>query len=217
MKRLGICIIFVISWFGLMAQSADQIIQSNLFDPARGQLDTAQDDENAPVEEVLPSDIPVLDGIVVIGDYRRAIFRYKDETTKRMESSVFKKGDEFGGARLLDLTEREAQIVFMGNRYNLTVDSKHEMKNVPRTSGAVPAQMAQQPSKPADTVVERKPEPANRAAARPVNRKIASPKRRPVNPKANTGASKRTPFGWTKGKKSTGKDASHNRKKDTPF
>jgi len=208
MKRLGFCMFFFLFWLVSIAQSADQIIQSNLFDPARGQADTTADDASAPVEDVLPSDIPVLDGIFVIGDYRRAIFRYKDETTKRMESATFQKGDAFGGARLVELTERKAQIVFLGKRYDLTVDSKHEMKNVPRMNNPVTAEVAPKAAIPA---------PVNRTPARPVNRKITSPTKNTSPPKANTGSARRTPFGWTKGKKTTEKDAGHNRKKDTPF
>ncbi|NOZ13626.1 MAG: hypothetical protein GXO69_08285 [Acidobacteria bacterium] len=133
MKLICFLAVIFLFPFSVFAQQADTIIQKNLFDPQRGQVEAA--DTSGPVEEELPKDIPILDGIITIGSYQRVIFRYRDEKSHKIVSGVFKKGDKFLSAKILQILPNEVTIAFMGKKYKMTVDSKDKMKNIPKTSG----------------------------------------------------------------------------------
>lgn len=200
----------------VMGQSADQIVQGNLFDPDRGAVEDVE--ETGPVEEELPRDIPVLDGIVTIGNYQRAIFRYQDTETRKLESNVVSLGDSFGGARLLEMSAEWVMISFQGSRYRLTVDSKHEMENSPSRNRRSAVAANTRPTN-ASRVVQRSGSDPKRAT--PTATKTSQPIRsKPVVRPSNSGdkSAHRTPFGWTKGKKpDSSKKSAKPRKQNTPF
>lgn len=192
-----------------VSQTADKIIQKNLFDPQRGQVESSED-PSGPVEEELPKDIPILDGIVTIGDYQRVIFRYKDDKTHKMVSGVFKKGDMCSSAKILQVKGEEVTIAFAGKKYKMTVDSKDKLKNVPKTSqshGGGVARSATRRTKASQQIVERKTTAPRRSPA------VRTPPRR-GGPAVRRGSAS-TPFGSSRGASRT-KRHPISRKK-TPF
>ncbi len=215
MRVLFGIICLILGTVGVLAQSADQIVQGNLFDPDRGAIEETE--ATGPVEDELPRDIPVLDGIVTIGDYQRAIFRYQDPETRKMESNAISLGDSFGGAKLLEMSTDWVMISFQGSRYRLTVDSKNEMENNPSRAHRGPVAANNRPTNNTPKVLSRKELQPRRAI--PANTRASdSTKSTPVEQKANVGTrtAKRTPFGWTKGKKPD-KDSKKPSKPSTPF
>ncbi len=205
MKRSLMMLLMVLLTVELVAQSADQIIQSNLFDPARGATENSTE-ADGPVEEQLPKDIPILDGIVFIGDYQRAIFRFKDDGTRKLESSTVQIGDSFGGARLLELNPREALISFEGKRYSMTVDSKNDLD-----TGARTARASEKPARPEPE----RPAPTSRVTSVTSKPPVA---RKPQNPDVDKKNMRSTPFGWTKGKPAARPSSDKKKRKDrTPF
>ncbi len=209
MKIINFFVLLLLISMPAVTQTADSIIKKNLFDPQRGQEEPV-DEASGPVEEVLPKDIPILDGIVTIGNYQRVIFRYKDGKSHKMVSGVFKKGDKCTTARILQILPDEVTIAFAGKKYKMTVDSKNKMKNVPRTSASHRGGMAR-------TAASR-----SRASSRVVERKTTAPRRSPAvrTPPRRSGAVARsggasTPFGSSRGASRT-KKRPKSRKK-TPF
>lgn len=190
-----------------VAQTADSLIKKNLFDPKRGQAE-AVDDTTGPVEEVLPKDIPILDGIITIGSYQRVIFRYKDDKSHKMISGAFKKGDHCSTAKILQILPGEVTIAFAGKRYKMTVDSKDKMKNIPKTSAHHGGGTARAAASRARTskVVERKAPSRTKAAA------ARRPSRRTGTAVRSGGVS--TPFGSSGSSRTKKKPKS---RKSTPF
>ncbi len=189
----------------VLSQAVDTIVQKNLFDPQRGQVDVT-DDVSGPVEKELPKDIPILDGIITIGSYQRVIFRYRDGKTHKLVSGVFKKGDQCADAKIIRVTENEVTIVYMNRKYKMTVDSKDKLKNVPKTSGFHHAGTRSTPRSATAKIVERKTISPRRKT--PVMR---SP-RRPTGVSRQGGAS--TPFG---GGGSRARKRPRPSRKTTPF
>ena len=207
MKIIKLFALVLLVSMPVVAQTADSIIKKNLFDPKRGQAE-ALDDTTGPVEEVLPKDIPILDGIVTIGNYQRAIFRYKDDKSHKMVSGSFKKGDNCRTAKILQILPNEVTIAFAGKRYKMTVDSKNKMKNVPKTSGSHGGGRSRAAASRARTsqVVERKAPPRPKAAA------ARTPSRPRGTVSRNSAAS--TPFGSSGASRTKKKPKS---RKNTPF
>ncbi len=201
MKIISLILVIFLFPISAFSQQADSIIQKNLFDPQRGQVEVA-DDTSGPVEEELPKDIPILDGIITIGTYQRVIFRYRDEKSHKIVSGVFKKGDKFLSAKIVQVLPNEVTIVFMGKKYKMTVDSKDKMKNVPKTStfhgGRLPRPGTRRTS---PDVVSRKVSPPARTRT--------SRRRSAITSKHNSS----TPFG-SGGSRSGKRSKSH---KSTPF
>jgi len=206
-KTISFFMLILLFSTAAFAQQADSIIKKNLFDPQRGQAEPV--DASGPVEEVLPKDIPILDGIISIGNYQRVIFRYKDDKSRKIVSGAFKKGDAFTGAKILQILPNEVTIAFGGKKYRMTVDSKDKMKNVPKTS-ASHGGMHRAVSSGART-------------SKIVERKMAAPRRRPAvrTPPRRSGTAVRsggasTPFGPSRGASRTKKRPKKSRK-TTPF
>jgi hypothetical protein len=210
MKTINLLLLILFVSIPAISQTADEIIKKNLFDPRRGQAETVED-TSEPVEESLPKDIPILDGIVTIGNYQRAIFRYRDEKSHKVVSGSFKTGDNCTTAKIVQILPEEVTIVFDGKKYKMTVDSKDKMRNVPKTRSAHGGGVARAASHAGPQVVERK---------------VTAPRRNPAVQRqpGNSGAVRRggasTPFGSSRAA-GTAKKASKKRlkkaRKSTPF
>ncbi|PJB78432.1 MAG: hypothetical protein CO090_06835 [Acidobacteria bacterium CG_4_9_14_3_um_filter_49_7] len=207
MKTINLLLLILLVSLPVVSQTADEIIKKNLFDPQRGQAETVED-ASEPVEEALPKDIPILDGIVTIGSYQRAIFRYRDENSHKVISGSFKTGDNCTTAKIVQILPEEVTIVFEGKKYKMNVDSKNKMKNVPKTSGAYGGGVARAE--------------ASHAGPQVVERKVTAPRRNPAvrRQPEKSGAVRRggasTPFGSSRAAGKAKKEPKKARK-STPF
>ncbi len=206
-----VCFLFHLQ---IHAQTVDVIIDSNLFDPNRG-VNMSEQAVQAQ-EETLPRDLPLLDGIVVIGDYKRAIFRYKNEETRKLENKIVRIGEDVGDARLTEIRQKEVSIVFQGTQYKLTVDSKERDKDAP--GGQSQTTVSRNPSASGPEVIHRNiAVPQQKATLVPTGRNSNVPANRPKNSSiGNSGG--RTPFG-TRRPVNSNKKANEKKKnqKRSPF
>jgi len=129
-------ILFILCFVNIVfAQSVDSIVKKNIFDPKRG-VDKKTETEDAElVKEELPKDMPILDGIIVVGKYKKAIFRFRETKTRKMLSTNVKEGENVGEATVKKISTNSVIIVFQGKAYEVTVDSKYEMANIPKKAG----------------------------------------------------------------------------------
>ncbi len=131
MKKILLISITLLFFTAAFTQNVDIIIKKNIFDPKRGV--EKQQHDNKDYEEVekenLPKELPWLDGIITVGKYKKAIFRYKDEKSRKFVPGTFKEGDVVGGAKIKKITAKEVLVIFEGKAYKLNVDSKYNMDN----------------------------------------------------------------------------------------
>ncbi len=131
MKKNILPLLFVIWGVWGFCQNVDLIKRANLFDQNRGYVE----EEEATGEEIdtekeikLPSGMPVLDGIVVIGNYKKAIFTYHSKEKKKKVSEYHGVGDKFGEAVLKEITPEYVVLLFDGKKYKLYPDTKLKAK-----------------------------------------------------------------------------------------
>ncbi|GEM_PF-2133865 len=124
MKRLIALVSILFLGTTVYAQNIKLIKTANLFDENRGVVEESGDEVDAEKEVKLPANMPVLDGIMVAGKYKRAIFTYYDKEKRKKISRPHKEGDKFGGAFLKKITPEYVLLVFDSTGYKLTPDVK---------------------------------------------------------------------------------------------
>lgn len=72
---LGLCVL--LSPASGAQDYIDTILSKNPFDPDRGAQPEVEEVEEEP--QIVPRDLPVLDGTIIIGEYHAAIFSYREE------------------------------------------------------------------------------------------------------------------------------------------
>ncbi len=127
MKMLIILITLQFAVYGF-SQNVDLIKKANLFDENRGYTEETGEEIDTEKEVKLPSNMPVLDGIAVIGNYKKAIFTYYDKNLKRKISACHSPGEKFAGASLKEVTPEYVILVFDGKQYKLYPDTKFKAK-----------------------------------------------------------------------------------------
>ncbi len=118
--------------FNTFAQNIDFIKKANLFDENRGYIEESGEEVDTEKEVKLPVNMPVLDGIIIIKDYKKAIFTYYDKEKKKKVSAYHSVGDKFANAILKELTSEYVVLLFDGKKYKLYPDTKLKAK---KTSG----------------------------------------------------------------------------------
>ncbi len=142
MKVISIFILFLFS-LSVFAQNVNLIKQANLFDQNRGYVEASGDEIDTEKDVKLPSQMPVLDGIFIAGDFKKAIFTYYDKEKRRKVSVYHSIGDKFGGAVLKEITKDYVVLVFEGKKYKLYPDTKYKMRNVKKYTSSQPAVVKQ--------------------------------------------------------------------------
>ena len=151
---------FVINGFG---QNVDLIKKANLFDENRGYTEETGEEIDTEKEIKLPANMPVLDGIVVIGNYKRAIFTYYDKDKKRKVSAYHSPGEKFADASLKEVTPDYVILVYGGKQYKLYPDTKLKAKktgnnSTRRVMNEYPRpSVSKKPAKREAQIVSRKP------------------------------------------------------------
>lgn len=107
MKRL-ICLFFCCA--ALAQPDIATIVENDPFDPNRGRKE-AVEEEVAPEEAPVPVDVPVLDGTMIIGKKKIALFTYMEEGKKRYMSASI--NEVVAGYKITDIADRE--VVLFGN------------------------------------------------------------------------------------------------------
>ncbi|BBB32972.1 hypothetical protein TTHT_1464 [Thermotomaculum hydrothermale] len=156
MKGFILALLIIFS-FQAYSQNVDLIKKGNLFDPDRGYTEEAGEEVDTEKEVKLPSNIPVLDGIVVINDYKKAIFTYYDKEKKRKISKYHSVGEKFADASLKEITPDYVILVFDGKQYKLYPDTKLKAKKSRGYSGGSPRTTYTPPPKTTSQVVSRSP------------------------------------------------------------
>ena len=143
MKKSILPLIFLLWGIWGFCQNVDLIKKANLFDQNRGYIEeeeAAGDEIDTEKEVKLPAGIPVLDGIAVIGNYKKAIFTYHSKKEKRKVSEYHGVGDEFGKAVLKEITPEYVVLLFGGKKYKLYPDTKLKTKKTTGTYSTVTAE-----------------------------------------------------------------------------
>ena len=147
MKVISLFILLLFS-LSVFAQNVNLIKQANLFDQNRGYVEASGDEIDTEKDVKLPSQMPVLDGIFIAGDFKKAIFTYYDKEKRRKVSVYHSIGDTFGGAVLKEITKDYVLLVFEGKKYKLYPDTKYKMRNVMKYTSSQPAVLKQSAAKP---------------------------------------------------------------------
>ncbi len=126
--RIIACFVVIVATFWGFSQNIDLIKKANLFDENRGYVEENAEEVDTEKEIKLPSKMPVLDGIVIIKGYKRAIFTYYDNKKKRKVSAYHSPGDKFAGASLKEITPEYVLLVYDGKKYKLYPDTKLKAK-----------------------------------------------------------------------------------------
>lgn len=185
-------IVFTMILFQLtFAQDVDVIIKKNIFDPKRGTEEKVENTDTEIVKEELPKDMPILDGIMTVGKYKKAIFRYKDDKTRKLVSINVSEGEKVGDATVKEISKDFVIVYFNGKSYKVNVDSKYDLGNSPKHSGT---NYTSAPSSVAVTETKTKSQPTGRTV-KPV---------KPSSKEKAKGKGQSTPFGTAK-KSSTDK------------
>jgi len=116
------CLLFFSPWQLLAQNYGAEIIEANPFDPNRGQKPEPVAEEAAIIPEVLP----VLDGTVLFGESRFAIFSYYEGGEARSRRVTVK--ESFAGYEVMEIDQESAVLqgggrsvtvkLFAGNKQN---------------------------------------------------------------------------------------------------
>jgi len=131
------------------------IVENDPFDPDRGKKDIAEEEileEEAPV----PLDLPTLDGTMVIGKKKIALFSYMEEGKKRYKSASI--NEVVAGYKITQIQDRQVELfgngspvnvsLFSGDKTNRGGSKKSQAKASPQNSRP---NVVAQPSRPADS------------------------------------------------------------------
>ncbi len=143
------------------SQNVDLIKKANLFDENRGYMEETGEEIDTEKEVKLPVDMPVLDGIAIIGNYKKAIFTYYDKEKRKKVSIYHSVGDKFANASLKEITPEYVILFFDGKQYKLYPDTKLKAKRsgsrsaAPVMGGYTPPPSANKPVTRASKVISR--------------------------------------------------------------
>jgi hypothetical protein len=132
-----LCLLVFSTWQLLAQNYATEITDGNPFDPNRGQKPAPVEEEAAIVPEVLP----VLDGTVLFGESKFAIFSYYESGEAKSKRATIK--DTFAGYEVMEIDQESAVLqgggrsvtvkLFAGNKQN-----RGGSKAAPRAEPAKP-------------------------------------------------------------------------------
>lgn len=126
--KFFVFIIFVFNVLNIYCQNTNIIVKKNIFDPKRGSVEKQETENDEVVKEELPRNIPMLDGIIFLDKYKKAIFRYKDEKTRKLVSTNVFEGAKVGDAVVKKIEKEYVIVFFDGKSYKMNVDSKYDME-----------------------------------------------------------------------------------------
>ncbi len=183
-------LVFVMANVFAFGQNVNYIKKMNLFDPNRGYVEEKGEEVDTEKEIKLPSNMPVLDGIFIDGNYKRAIFTYYDKKKKKKISMYHSPGEKFADAVLNEITPEYVFLYFGGKKYKLYPDTKLKAKKSSGYSPAVARNVSSPTPRPSKKVVSRRTSSKKKKAARKPNiRKVKRnfynnrTRRRPTNNK----------------------------------
>ena len=107
----------------------DLIKKANLFEQDRGYVEKSGEEVDTEKVVDLPKNMPVLDGIIVIKDYKKAIFTYYDKDKRKRVSAYHSLGEKFCDAVLKKITPDYVLLYYGGKEYKLYPDTKLKAKN----------------------------------------------------------------------------------------
>ena len=143
------------------SQNVDLIKKANLFDENRGYMEETGEEIDTEKEIKLPANMPVLDGIAIIGNYKKAIFTYYDKEKRKKVSVYHSVGDKFANASLKEITPEYVILFFDGKQYKLYPDTKLKAKksgghsSAPVIGGYTPPPPSNKPVKRTSNIVSR--------------------------------------------------------------
>lgn len=177
MKRLMLFVVLLNFASFVFAQKTDVIVKKNIFDPKRGEVEKTEEESGEITKEELPKDMPILDGIMTVGKYKKAIFRYREKRTRKFVSTNVSEGDEVEDAKIKKI-EKDYVIVFFGGKsYKLNVDSKYDSENSPKKfRGSVPKAVTKQyvPAK-GKIITGRNVKPVKPTIKKKINKGLSNP------------------------------------------
>ena len=121
-----ISVLFAMQCF---SQNVDLIKKANLFEQDRGYVEKSGEEVDTEKVVDLPKNMPVLDGIIVIKDYKKAIFTYYDKDKRKRVSAYHSSGEKFCDAVLKKITPDYVVLYYGGKEYKLYPDTKLKAKN----------------------------------------------------------------------------------------
>ncbi len=142
-----ISVLFTMQCF---SQNVDLIKKANLFEQDRGYVEKSGEEVDTEKVVDLPKNMPVLDGIIVIKDYKRAIFTYYDKDKRKRVSVYHSSGEKFCDAVLKKITPDYVLLYYGGKEYKLYPDTKLKAKNshIKNTSYNVNTRVTPPPRRP---------------------------------------------------------------------
>ena len=118
-------LVFLIACAAWAQPDISSIVENDPFDPDRGRKEAAEEqvlEEAAPP----PTDVPVLDGTMVIGKKKFALFSYMEEGKRKYQSASL--NEVVAGYKITLIQDREVQITGGGSPVSLRLFSGEKTK-----------------------------------------------------------------------------------------